>query len=119
MSQLSWFVRSIRPAGAPERQRPRRRRAPRGPSARRPRDPGDPHGVTLEGPAGARACRRRRSPRRAWSGWPADWNTPSWHGHTASLTDIAWKCLDLNASLLATMPPYLVDAAPTLGRRAG
>jgi len=30
------------------------------------------------------------------------------------LTDIAWACVDLNASLLSTMPPYLVNAAPTL-----
>jgi HK97 family phage portal protein len=30
------------------------------------------------------------------------------------LTDTAWTCLDLNASLLATMPPYLVGASPTL-----
>jgi len=27
---------------------------------------------------------------------------------------MAWACLDLNASVLATMPPYLVNAPPTL-----
>jgi HK97 family phage portal protein len=31
-----------------------------------------------------------------------------------SLTDTAWMCVDLNASLLSTMPPYLVNAAPSL-----
>jgi HK97 family phage portal protein len=32
----------------------------------------------------------------------------------ATLTDTAWACLDLNSSVLASMPPYLVDPAPTL-----
>jgi HK97 family phage portal protein len=50
----------------------------------------------------------------AWDGWPAGWNTPGWNGQGKALTDIAWKCLDLNASLLATMPPYLVGASPNL-----
>src|SRR5215468_7593838 len=50
-----------------------------------------------------------------WPGWPADWATPLWGGQTlAALTDTAWACLDVNSSILATMPPYLVDAAPTL-----
>ena len=49
-----------------------------------------------------------------WSGWPADWYTPNWSGHVARLTDTAWYCVDLNASVLASMPPYLVDAAPDL-----
>jgi HK97 family phage portal protein len=31
-----------------------------------------------------------------------------------ALTDTAWTCVDLNASVLASMPPYLVDAAPSL-----
>src|SRR4029453_18062141 len=30
------------------------------------------------------------------------------------LTDVGWMCVDLNSSLLSTMPPYLVNAAPTL-----
>ena len=33
---------------------------------------------------------------------------------TRKLTGTAWTCLDLNASVLSTMPPYLVDAAPSL-----
>jgi HK97 family phage portal protein len=32
----------------------------------------------------------------------------------SSLTDTAWMCLDLNSSVLSTMPPYLVGAAPSL-----
>lgn len=50
-----------------------------------------------------------------WSGWPADWDTPSWFGRAEELADTAWACLDLNSSVLASMPPYLVGAAPSLG----
>jgi HK97 family phage portal protein len=49
-----------------------------------------------------------------WAGWPSDWQTPSWGPQLAVLTDTAWACLDLNSSVLASMPPYLVDPAPTL-----
>jgi len=76
--------------------------------------PGDPHGLELvdEGP-GDRWPRSiiRPSP---WAGWPAEWATPNWSGSVANLSDTAWGCLDLNSSLLATMPPYLVGASPTL-----
>jgi HK97 family phage portal protein len=48
-----------------------------------------------------------------WDGWPADWST-AWGSPPTVLTDTAWTCLDLNASVLATMPPYLVGAASTL-----
>jgi HK97 family phage portal protein len=65
---------------------------------------GDPNGLVLEdeGPGTP-----RRGPPRAmpWSGWPAEWNTPDW-GHVETLVDTAWMCLDLNASIIATMPPY-------------
>jgi HK97 family phage portal protein len=50
----------------------------------------------------------------AWSGWPAEWNTPNWFGQVQSLTDTAWACLDKNSSIFASMPPYLVSAAPSL-----
>jgi len=74
--------------------------------------PGDPDGVTVEqGIPGIPPPTIRPS---AWSGWPGEWNTPNWRGRPSGLTDIAWKCLDLNASLLATMPPYLVGASPNL-----
>ncbi len=49
-----------------------------------------------------------------WPGWPTDWPTPYLSGHLECLTDIAWACLDLNSSVLAAMPPYLVGAAPSL-----
>jgi HK97 family phage portal protein len=79
------------------------------PSAR----PGDPHGVTVTD-AGPAAPPPPRILPRAWSGWPAEWWPPNWNGQAAALTDTAWACIDLNASVLATMPPYLVNAAPTL-----
>ena len=69
---------------------------------------------------GSRSRSRRRltvRPRRfcasAWSGWPAEWWPPDWQRVTA-LSGIAWACVDFNARNLATMPPYLVNAAPTL-----
>ena len=76
-------------------------------------DPGDAHGVIAEAdaPLGPPPPRPFVSP---WSGWPAEWLTPNWGGLAQSLTDTAWLCLDLNASVLSTMPPYLVDAPPSL-----
>lgn len=49
----------------------------------------------------------------AWAGWPAEWATPLW-GRLEELTDTAWGCVDLNASLLSTMPPYLIGASASL-----
>lgn len=44
-----------------------------------------------------------------WPGWPDGWGT-QWDGPAgfASLVDTAWTCLDLNASVLSTMPAYLL-----------
>jgi HK97 family phage portal protein len=50
----------------------------------------------------------------AWDGWPSEWNVPLWGGRVEELTDVAWMGLDLNASVFASMPPYLVGASPTL-----
>ena len=76
-------------------------------------NPGDPDGVEVpDGGHHSAIC--RRSCRRLWSGYPSSWYPPLWGNHARSLTDTAWTCVDLNASLLATMPPYLVNAAPTL-----
>jgi HK97 family phage portal protein len=111
---MGWFTRAIRPPDdiVPNPNDP----ASVPPSTVGPDQlvtPGDPHGVTVTGTA------TDWSPPRiipsAWSGWPADWWPPPWNSqHTESLTDTAWMCLDLNANALATMPPYLVGAAPTL-----
>lgn len=44
-----------------------------------------------------------------WAGWPADFLDPTWDGASqlGSLVDTAWACLDLNASVIGSMPPYL------------
>jgi HK97 family phage portal protein len=72
-------------------------------------NPGDPHGLVVDQP-GPSIPPPRIVP-SAWSGYPAEWLPPAWSSHAAALTDTAWTCLDLNASVLATMPPYLVGAA--------
>ena len=76
--------------------------------------PGDPHGLVIdEGPPAPPWPRSQIVP-SPWSGWPTGWATPNWWGHAQALTDTAWGCLDLNSSILASMPPYLVGASPSL-----
>jgi len=76
--------------------------------------PGDPNGLILESGPPAPPWPRSRIVPSPWSGWPAEWQTPNWYGRVQNLTDTAWACLDLNSSVLATMPPYLVGASPSL-----
>jgi HK97 family phage portal protein len=75
--------------------------------------PGDAHGVEVAGDA-TPAWVPPRIVASGWSGWPAEWWPPAWDGHMTQLTDMAWLCLDKNSKALATMPPYLVNAAPSL-----
>jgi len=75
--------------------------------------PGDPHGVIVEDAAVVPPPPRISAP-AAWSGWPAGWDTSWTMGMSPDLTDTAWACLDLNSSVLSSMPPYLVNAAPSL-----
>lgn len=49
-----------------------------------------------------------------WSGWPDEWNTPNWNSDVHAAADTAWLCIDLNASILASMPPYLTGASDSL-----
>jgi HK97 family phage portal protein len=79
------------------------------PSAR----PGDPAGIEVTAPDYGPPPPPVSRP-AAWSGWPAEWGTAWGPGRLDELADTAWACLDLNASLLGTMPPYLVGASPTL-----
>ena len=76
--------------------------------------PGDPDGLVFEDDGPAPPWPRSIIRPSPWSGWPADWATPNWWGHFQALTDVAWGCIDLNASIMASMPPYLVGASPTL-----
>jgi HK97 family phage portal protein len=68
--------------------------------------PGDPNGVVLE----EATAETRSLPSffaSPWDGWPAAWSTPEWGaGGVSTLVDTAWACLDLNASVLASMPVY-------------
>ena len=74
--------------------------------------PGDPNGVTIEGTSSSPPLPPPRA--MPWNGYPAEWDTPNWWGRLNELVDTAWACLDLNSSVLSTMPPYLVGAAPSL-----
>jgi HK97 family phage portal protein len=109
---VGWFSRSIRPPDeTPNTNDP----ASVPPATVGPPsvNPGDPHGVTVDALDAPAASPPTILP-SAWSGWPADWWPPNWGGVTGRLTDTAWTCVDLNSSLLSTMPPYLVNAAPSL-----
>lgn len=67
---------------------------------------GDPDGVEIHGEEVEGRALPFPQP-SAWSGWPAEWATPSWaSGQSNKLIDVAWNCLDLNASVLASMPVY-------------
>lgn len=46
---------------------------------------------------------------QAWQGWPVGWATPYWNGYgsVSTCSDVAFACLDLNASVLSTMPAYV------------
>lgn len=72
--------------------------------------PGDPEGVVYEEFEGT-PVEDRALPMvlpSPWDGWPAEWSTPSWggHGDLTKLVDTAWDCIDLNASILSSLPVY-------------
>lgn len=70
---------------------------------------GDPEGFMVLGDV-LPATTTHITPSR-WSGYPDDWAVPLWNGVTGfgQLVDTAWAALDLNASILSTMPPYRVE----------
>jgi len=55
-----------------------------------------------------------------WEGWPTDWLDPTWDGYNRfnSLVDTAWACLDLNASVIGSMPPYLTRDGQVIPARS-
>jgi HK97 family phage portal protein len=77
--------------------------------------PGDPHGVVFA-PDPPPSPPPPRPVAQPWAGWPAEWDVPPWNGSgpLTRLTDTAWTCIDLNAGVLASMPPYLVGANPAI-----
>jgi hypothetical protein len=71
--------------------------------------PGDPEGVTVETPDPITELRALPAVvPGAWDGWPAEWSTPTWNMNSRfnELVDVAFMCLDLNASVMSTMPVY-------------
>lgn len=54
-------------------------------------------------------------PVQAWSGWPVEWSTPNWGDAVGGLAGISGRvstvfgAIDLNSSILSTMPPYRVQ----------
>lgn len=71
--------------------------------------PGDPNGLEVQGEDTFSRSLPFPSP-SPWSGWPAEWATPNWQMGIRKLVDTAWACLDLNASVLATMPVYRLQS---------
>lgn len=55
-----------------------------------------------------------------WAGWPTDWLDPTWDGYSQfnSLVDTAWACLDLNSSVMGSMPPYLTRGGQVIPQKS-
>ncbi len=70
--------------------------------------PGDPDGVVFDPAPEVEARSLPVLMPSPWSGWPAEWSTPQWDmtSRFNELVDVAWMCLDKNASVLSTMPVY-------------
>lgn len=78
-------------------------------------DPPTPPGVVVNEPVERPPARIGGPPfLQPWAGWPTGWAVPG-NPDVRGLTDTAWTCVDLNASILSTMPPYLVEPAGSLG----
>lgn len=81
--------------------------------------PGDPDGLefdaTWDNPIEARGHLSFPAP-SPWSGWPAGWSTPTWEqgSRLSRLVDTAWDCIDLNSSVLSTMPVYRTQGGRTV-----
>ena len=70
-------------------------------------NPGDPDGFELSGGTVNTRALPKVLP-SPWSGWPESWSVPQWDFGSKfnELVDVAWTCLDLNSSVLSTMPVY-------------
>ena len=73
-------------------------------------NPGDPEGIVFDGfdeiPEARSLPWVQPSP---WDGWPQGWSTPNFvtgQVDVKKLVDVAWSCLDLNSSILSSMPVY-------------
>ena len=71
--------------------------------------PGDPDGLELQGFDTPPEVRALPFPMATpWDGYPSNWTTPDWTTSTGlnRLVDAAWACVDLNSSVLSSMPVY-------------
>jgi hypothetical protein len=70
-------------------------------------DAGDPHGVEIVGTVAEARALPSFFP-SPWAGWPSNWSTPNWDmgSRFNELVDVAWACLDKNASALSTFPVF-------------
>ena len=71
--------------------------------------PGDPDMVDISSLTDIPESRALPWPQPSpWSGYPDSWSTPQWDpGHQVkNLVDVAWACIDLNSSVLSSMPVY-------------
>lgn len=75
---------------------------------------GDPNGLEIIETAPATPRLRSLILPSGWAGLPDGWQ-PLFAGTAglSELTDTAWTCVDLNASIISTMPPYLTGTAAT------
>lgn len=71
-------------------------------------NPGDPDGFeVVDDGTGLEARAQLGFPQPSpHDGWPAEWSTQNWNNRLSQLVDTAWDCMDLNASVLSTMPVY-------------
>jgi HK97 family phage portal protein len=72
-------------------------------------NPGDPDGADLSAFTNmpeSRGALPTPSP-SPWSGWPSSWGL-SWQqqANFNKLIDVAWACVDLNSSVISSMPAY-------------
>jgi len=69
--------------------------------------PGDPDGVEFDNEVTYSRALAVPLP-SPWSGWPSEWEVPHWDPTSGvqKLIDTAWAAIDLNSSVLASMPVY-------------
>ena len=70
---------------------------------------GDPHGVEIDTTPIATRSLPSFYP-SPWAGWPSEWSTPDWDFNSRfnQLVDVAWACIDKNATALSSMPVYRI-----------
>jgi HK97 family phage portal protein len=71
--------------------------------------PGDPDGLEIVDDGVTPEDRMAAFVPSLWDGWPASWASPQWNNlgpKFDDLVDTAWAAVDLNASVLSSMPIY-------------